>query len=103
MGYYGQAYSNIANVTDSAISKVGGKVMGLTGIMNNNPTSKENIVKDIVSLNQPTDVQWQDKYNTAMTSMQSRASAIAYQRQQFNERKEKILNRIGITEEGGKK
>lgn len=47
--------------------------------------------------------EWQEKYDTAMKSMQGRAEAIAVQRQNFELRKKLITERMDILEKGGKK
>ena len=47
--------------------------------------------------------EWQEKYDTAMKSMQGRAEAIAVQRQNFELRKKLITERMNLLEKGGKK
>ena len=47
--------------------------------------------------------EWQEKYDTAMKSMQGRSEAIAVQRQNFELRKKLITERMNLLEKGGKK
>ena len=97
MGFYDQAFSNIGNVIDRAAMTIGGKILANDMIKKSEkPTEPDKLD---INFND----EWQEKYDTAMKSMQGRAEAIAVQRQNFELRKKLITERMNLLEKGGKK